>query len=281
MVGQLITIESAVGQQRDVALGRRGCACTTLVRGPRKPVRSSSSIGVQPCSACALVQLAPLLAGVDVADEAVRVGVGARSPRSSRRGRRARCARRRRRSPRRGRPPTPAARRRAPGTSPRRGRRSARWPAIGAGRRRASRRGGRRPASSTISSPQADRGLGQRDRHRVGLRRRACRRAGGGRSGTRRPSRSRRPPSAVDARADRRASSRGRGSTASRYISVRQLQKSSAVRCRRGRSPAPRRSIWNAWLCALAIAGTVAAAHRWLVSLQPRRRRARTRARRR
>ena len=50
-------------------------ACTTLVRGPRKPVRSSSSIGEQPCSSRRLGQLASLLGGVDVADEAVLVGV--------------------------------------------------------------------------------------------------------------------------------------------------------------------------------------------------------------
>ena len=50
MVGQLTTVAPAPASNA-MSPGVTWMPCTTLVRGPRKPVRSSSSIGVQPCSA--------------------------------------------------------------------------------------------------------------------------------------------------------------------------------------------------------------------------------------
>ena len=100
----------------------------------------------------ALLQLARLLVRVDVADEAVRVGVARRSRAASRPARRARCGRRRRPRGRRA-----AARRRARGSRRPTGRGSAR-----------ARRGGRRRAAGR-SAARGGRRLGDGERHRVRL----------------------------------------------------------------------------------------------------------------
>ena len=77
-------LASVVGhaQMREPASRRRSSscpsacvACTTVERGPRQPVRASSSIGRTPCSAHALLDLARLLVGVHVQRQLVLGGV--------------------------------------------------------------------------------------------------------------------------------------------------------------------------------------------------------------
>ena len=154
---------------------------------------------------------------------------------SGARRRPSRAARRRR--------PTRSARA-APGRPRRSGRRSA------AGRRR----GGRpEPPRSYAASSQHDadadlprRGTASRPARSAA--RRACRRAGGARSGTRRRPCS--PPAACVKHAARRRRCRaGSSAPAAAYIASRHVQKSSSgARCERA-STSPRRSRWKACEC--------------------------------
>ena len=232
--------------------------CTTLVRGPRKPVRSSSSIGEQPCSArhssssrrcsCAWTWRTRPCAS---AYAAIASSHGAGTARTL-------CAA----TPTRdavalGRP-------RAQGVHAReerldvgvaeaplaRARPAAPVPAVavvGGGEQhdlRARRRAPPpRPRSPSRSAP-----------------RRACRRAGGGRSGTRRPRRSPPPPSRRTRGPRRRASSRGRARPRAGTSPCASVQKSSCA-CAPGAPPTPRRSRWNACECAFTIAGHARGPH--------------------
>ena len=244
----------ALGQQGDVL--RRDVDAVDHARARPEEARAVEQRGGgEAVLGAALLHLARLLVRVDVADEAVGVGVGGDRLEPAR-GHGAHAvggdadghARATLRPARAGRP-------RARGTSPRRGRRSAAGPAWAGGRRRPSPRGGRRRAGAR----RAARRRARPPRPRWPWRwdpRRACRRAGGGRSGTRPPRRSRPRPSRR--RRAPRATRIEAGSCvpASRYIASRQDQKSSAA-CASGagRSAAPRRSRWNACECALTMAG--------------------------
>ena len=139
---------------------------TTLVRAPRKPQRSSSSIGEQPCSAWHSSSSRRCSQAWTWRTRSWLLGVVARSPRSSRPGT-ARTLCTATPTPTPGRPEAharrPSSRSRNVSTSGRRSAAARGWA------RDPGRRGGRRPAAAR-SPARADRGLGQRDRHRVGLR---------------------------------------------------------------------------------------------------------------
>ena len=155
VVGHETTIVPLSGQQRRCPPASTWMPWTTLVRGPRKPGAVQQLDGRDAVLGAALVQLARLLVGVDVADEAVRVGVGGdRLEPAGRHGADAvrgdADARRRR-----GRPPRRAGRRRARGRSPTSGSQKRRWPASGGRSRRPSPRGGRRRAAARRRSPAA------------------------------------------------------------------------------------------------------------------------------
>ena len=151
---------------------------TTLVRGPRKPVRSqqldrrAAVLGRGTRRARARCSWR-----VHVADEAVRVGVARRSPRASRRhgadavrgdadahARRGRAAQAR----------SASTRARNASTS---GRRSAAGRGAAGGRRRPSRRGGRRRAAARSRSPASRAASATRDAPSRSGPRTACRRA--------------------------------------------------------------------------------------------------------
>ena len=238
--------------------------CTIVVRGERKPVRCEQLDRRAAVLGPALLQLARLLVRVDVADEAVLVGVGGDLAQPvGRHGAHAvggdadRVA---------GEPQRVHAREvvRRPTASRKRA-----WPAAVVG-------GGQQDDPQ----PGGGRRLGDGERHRVRL---LVRRAVGpvvdvveladGAVAGGAPSRRRR------GRATSRIES-GSSAPASRYIASRQLQKSSSGRSLR--SPTPRRSRWNACECTFGIAGIATAASRELLrgcaaarSPRPPRRRAR------
>ena len=222
-------------------------AWMTLVRGPRKPVVAAA----RSASSHARPRTRPARAAVrrrgrGGPDRARRSS--ARSPRASRRGRRGRCGPRPRRS-----------RRQRPAAQPRSASMRSRN-ASTAGRRSAAAPGGRppRPAAviggrqQLISARAARAASRQRDRHRVGL-------VVG------------RPVGLVvdvvkladGAVAGRRHLRRRRGAdlahrlrgVAARPGGTSRSASSRSRRLGRGRSATPRRSSWNAWECALAIAG--------------------------
>ena len=132
---------------------RRGCRGRGSCAGPRKPVRCSSSIGRAPVLGPALLELAPLLVRVHVADEAVLVGVGGERLEPRRRD----GAHRVGGDARRETPRVPAAhsRRRVDALQERlrRGRRSGAGPARARGPPRPSRCGGRRRRSGRPRGP--------------------------------------------------------------------------------------------------------------------------------
>ena len=251
VVGQVTTIVRARASSSTSRVGRRGSRARRWSAAPRKPQRSSSSIGEQPCSASALLELAALLAGVDVADQPVALGVlGHRGDPLRRHGADAVHG-----HPHRHAVDRPAhARSRVEPLQERLHVGIAEAPLARGRPARRSRRGGRRPAaarSPARSSPPPRPG---RSPSRW-ARRRASRRAGARRSETRPPRRSRRRPSA------RRRARRPRASTPGRASRPAGTSRSASSRSRRRtrtptRSPIPRRSSWKAWLWALTIAGT-------------------------
>ena len=206
--------------RRSSSLSSAWVAWTIVVRGPRQPVSCEQLDRPEPVLGQALLDLARLLVGVDVKDEALPRR--RRRPISSSQSRgHARTEwgatptrRRRRAAP----PPARGSRRPSPGGSGR-ARRGRRRPAGGRARRRPPRPPRRPPP------PRRSR-----------------------RSGTRRPRCSRRPAS----RGSVARSPRGRrsGSRPRRQASIdsRQAQKSPP-------STFPRSARWNAWLCALTKPG--------------------------